>query len=104
MELCENHMTIIGFFAPWCPHCVVFKPSFEKAMLKSDIKLDSVHWEVVIEGTPEGDSIIARYNVRKFPTVLLNKNNKIIEYEGPRTTEGLGNIGSSYPIIEQPLY
>ena len=69
-----------------CPHCTKFIPEWEKfvSQNKTGIKARAVERQ-------EDPALMKKHNVTGFPTVLLvdAKGNKVKEYKGPRTTEGL---------------
>jgi thiol-disulfide isomerase/thioredoxin len=92
---CPKHITMIGFFADWCPHCVSFKPEFEGAKEESP---ENVHWHIFSDKTEEGQAAMAEYEVRGFPTVLVYfcSTGKYNNYTGPRTKEGLLTFIDSY--------
>ncbi|KAL0488035.1 protein disulfide-isomerase [Acrasis kona] len=64
---------LIEFYAPWCPHCKVFAPQWEKlanAIAASDRKDDLKLAR--IQGN-KYDEITDKYEVDGFPTILLFK-------------------------------
>jgi thiol-disulfide isomerase/thioredoxin len=69
-----------------CPHCTKFIPEWEKFVSKnkSGIKARAIERQ-------ENPALMKKHNVTGFPTVLLvdSKGDKVKEYKGPRTTEGL---------------
>lgn len=78
------------FYADWCPHCKDAKPHWNslKSNYKGNVTLKSVD---CTKNTDEAQ----KFNVEGFPTFILTKNGKNIEYEGERTTKGLLNFLNS---------
>lgn len=79
------------FYMETCPHCVDFKPiwgKFQKQLGNSSMSSKVCMSDI----SAENDSILGKYNVTSFPTVLLvqnNANTKPKVFEGERTVEGL---------------
>ena len=94
-EICSKHLTIMGFFADWCPHCVKFHPEFKKAMSEQP---KDVHWHIFKDNTREGKLAMKKYNITGFPTVLiyLPHQDRLVKYTGPRTSAGLTTFITDY--------
>lgn len=69
-----------------CPHCVKLIPEWEVFVSKNNtgIKTKSVE-------RSEDPALVKKHNVTGFPTILLldSQGNKIKDYKGPRTANGL---------------
>jgi len=79
---------IILFYADWCPHCVAFKPTWDKLAAKLEknpkVQVAQVEYEN-IKDIPKKFK-----NIRGFPTIQMIKGGKVIsEYDGVRTVEDL---------------
>jgi thiol-disulfide isomerase/thioredoxin len=75
--------TIMLFYAPWCVHCVHFKPVYEQiAKMCLDKKL-SVRF-AVIDGS-KFPKIVQDYKLKGYPTIGLIRNSEFTMYNGPRT-------------------
>jgi protein disulfide-isomerase A6 len=88
----EQGETVVAlFYADWCPHCVAFKPDYEKAMSSlsgNEYKGKTLRLELV--DCVENKTIASENNVNGFPTVkIFTDDNKSSEYSGERTYEGL---------------
>ena len=72
------------FYADWCPHCKDAKPHWNalKKKYNGNVTLKSV------DCTKDTDEA-QKFDVEGFPTFILTRNGKNIEYEGERTTSGL---------------
>ena len=75
------------FFADWCPHCRKVKPEWKNLVkkYKGDIQLV----EVNCTSDEKNKAIAQKYGVEGFPTFMLSKNGKNIEYDGERSSSGL---------------
>lgn len=74
------------YYANWCGHCKVLKPTWEK-LIESDKYKDKIEFEEV--EADENPEKIAREQIQGFPTIKITKNNETTEYEGNRTIEDL---------------
>tara|TARA_B100000963_G_C22125630_1_gene450989 strand:+ start:104 stop:526 length:423 start_codon:yes stop_codon:yes gene_type:complete len=72
------------FYANWCPHCRDAKPEWDSLVkrYKGNVKL------VKVDCTSD-TKVAQKYGVEGFPTILLTKNGKNIEYEGERVAEDI---------------
>ena len=69
-----------------CPHCVKLMPEWGKFTEMNDTSIATKSVE-----KDEDKSLVKRYGVEGFPTILLVDANgdKIKTYNGPRTSQGL---------------
>merc|ERR1711931_36448 len=77
---------LVEFYAPWCGHCKQLAPIYDKLGEKCK---DS---ETVVIGKMDATvNELEHTKVQSFPTIKLFKkgDNKIVEYNGERTLEGL---------------
>lgn len=95
---------LVEFYAPWCGHCKQLAPIYEK--VGEHFKENS---DIVIAKMDATANELEHTKVSSFPTLKLyaKGSNNIIEYNGPRTFEGLvkfiesgGKEGAS---IEEPV-
>lgn len=77
---------LVEFYAPWCGHCKQLAPIYDK--LGEHFKDDE---NVVIAKMDATANELEHTKVTSFPTIKLyaKGENKVIEYNGPRTLEGL---------------
>ncbi len=76
-----NPPTLYLFKADWCGHCVAFKDKWNE--LNND-KLLNNKIKFVEYDADKNTTEITAHNIQGFPTLLLNVNNKKIEYNGKR--------------------
>ncbi|KAF5305276.1 hypothetical protein FQA39_LY09241 [Lamprigera yunnana] len=93
---------LIEFYAPWCGHCKQLAPIYDK--VGEHFKDND---DVVIAKMDSTANELENIRVNSFPTIkLFAKENKVIEYNGPRTFEGLTKFVESGGIegaqVEEP--
>jgi len=88
-----NEVYLILFYVEWCPHCVSAKPEIAKLTKEIDGKeVNNVTVNVRANNCEDSEveQAFARdNNVEGYPTIKLVKNNEVVDYNGPRTKEGL---------------
>jgi thioredoxin-like negative regulator of GroEL len=79
--------TLTMFYASWCSHCTHFRPIYEEASrLANDAKVN-VQFTAIESSTY--NSVVADFNVKGFPTVILFKDGNQIVYEGRRVSSDI---------------
>jgi thiol-disulfide isomerase/thioredoxin len=76
--------TIRMFKVDWCPHCKKAAPEFQKVEEKYNGKVVNGHKLnfVVVDGEdPANESLVNQHNVQGYPTIVLTKDGKNIEYD-----------------------
>jgi len=71
--------TIYLFKAEWCPHCKVFKSTWEELKKEFKSKIKFVAYDSV-----ENAKEIKSFKIEGYPTIILTVGDKAIEYVGPR--------------------
>ena len=74
---------IVLYYVPWCPHCKNIMPEWNKLEQNMQGTQTEVK-KVDCEANPEAAK---QNNVDGFPTIILFKNGKALNYEGDRTME-----------------
>jgi protein disulfide-isomerase-like protein len=79
---------IVLYYVPWCPHCKNVMPEWKKleAKTESEEVNNTTVKKVDCEQQPEEAQ---KQKVEGFPTILLFKDGKVINYDGERTAEAL---------------
>ena len=82
----KNH-EILFVYAEWCGHCTAFKPEwakFESWCSENGVKATK------IEGD-KNQALCEKHEIQGFPTILKvdSSGNKVEEYSGSRSVEGL---------------
>lgn len=85
----EGRKELLLLHMEGCPHCVKLMPEWKKFISMNDTSIIPKAVE-----KDEDSSLVKKYNVTGFPTILLLDKNgiKLETYEGPRTAEGLLNF------------
>ncbi len=94
----ESDYQLLFFYANWCPHCKVAKPEWEK--LKSEMDGKKVNGKTVkfveydcTDPSPEIESIMDKYNVASYPTILLESSGgNVTPFENKPTKDALVNF------------
>lgn len=79
---------IMLFYADWCPHCKSSKPVWES--IKSIYENKNVNGYNVMftevnctdTDNPTTEKIMNQYKIKGFPTILLVKDNQVIQFDG----------------------
>jgi len=88
-EAAKHEVIMAGFFMEGCPHCVNFKPEWEKFVkqCESEDEPDVLIAEVDSNQAKKIDFDTS--NLNGFPAVLLNKKGEIKTFEDKRDSESL---------------
>lgn len=71
--------------ADWCGHCKKAKNEFDKLASSPIILNDGTNVNVKILDADQDKSEISKYNVKGYPSILIEDGEEISEYPGPRT-------------------
>lgn len=66
-------MKILFFTAGWCQPCKAIKPFVEDAAASVGVPVEMVEWEA-------SQDVVAKYDVRGVPTLILEKDGKVVDY------------------------
>lgn len=81
----KSKNVLVEFYAPWCGHCKQLAPIYDK--LGEHFKEND---DVVIAKMDATANELEHTKITSFPTLkLYTKEDKVIEYRGPRTLDGL---------------
>jgi len=90
---------LVEFYAPWCGHCKQLAPIYEK--IGEHFKDNE---DVVIAAMDATANELPHTKITSFPTIKLYINgddNKVIDYNGPRTFEGLTKFVETKGVEEE---
>ena len=73
------------FYVPWCPHCKRMKGEWD-LFAKTYKNSDKVEVKTIDMEKPENNPLRERYEIKSYPTIVLEKNGEMIRYpqEGER--------------------
>ncbi len=76
---------VVAFMAQFCGFCTIIKPEYVEAAKKSQIPFYTMY-----SSQPGASSVLNKYNIGGFPTVLKFKNGqKVEEYNGVRKADSI---------------
>lgn len=87
----SNMNTIYLFKAEWCGHCQGFKPTWEKLQNKLSNKINFVTYD-----SEKDSSLMEKYKIKGFPTLIMKVGDKAIEYVGSRDYESVKDFIVQY--------
>jgi thiol-disulfide isomerase/thioredoxin len=76
--------TIYMFQVGWCPHCKKAEPEFQKVEDKYNGKVVNgykLHFVSVDGEDPKNESLVNEHKIQGYPTIVLTKDGKNIEYD-----------------------
>jgi thiol-disulfide isomerase/thioredoxin len=85
--------TLYLFKAEWCPHCINFRETWDT--IQKDMK-GQVNF--IAYDADKDKSIMKKYNVEGFPTLMLKTKDKVIEYVGERNINGIKQFIKEYSL------
>ena len=74
----EDKREVYLFKADWCPHCIGFKPDWEKLQKN----LGQKYKFITYDGDKNKDKV-SEWKVEGFPTIIVKRGNEALEYLGP---------------------
>lgn len=90
-EIDNEGINLIDFWAPWCGPCKMLAPVLEE--LESE--LENINFMKI--NIDENHEIAAKHGIMSIPTLLIMKNNEVIEeLTGFRSKEDLKEILKKY--------
>lgn len=90
-EIKNEKVNLIDFWAPWCGPCKMLAPVLEEL----EPELENINFMKI--NIDENHEIAAKYGIMSIPTLLVMKNNEVIEeLTGFRSKEDLKEILKKY--------
>ena len=85
--------SVVLFYADWCGHCKKFMPAWDKISTELNDSQTTTKFMKVECGKPAENpshaTIMEKYKIQGYPTILVFENGESTEYKGDRTMEGL---------------
>ena len=93
-EISSNKKSLVMFYADWCGHCKKLKPTWDELSKEvNENESSGVKMVKVNCGDPNKNEkhklIMKKYDIAGYPTIKLIEGDKVSEYEGQRTKEGI---------------
>uniref|UniRef100_L7MMZ5 UNC-74 n=2 Tax=Oesophagostomum dentatum TaxID=61180 RepID=L7MMZ5_OESDE len=101
LDVSDEGLWIVKFYAPWCAHCKRLLPVWEH--LGYAVSDKNLPVRVAKMDCTRFTSACNKLSISGYPTVIFFRNGRRIEYHGERTKEALFNfvVKSSAPIVEK---
>ncbi|KAK6733359.1 hypothetical protein RB195_017229 [Necator americanus] len=101
LEVSNEGMWIVKFYAPWCAHCKRLLPVWEH--LGYAVSDKNLPVRVAKMDCTRFTSACNKLSITGYPTIFFFRQGRQIEYSGERTKEALYNfvVKSSAPIVEK---
>lgn len=92
----SNTCIVYLYYADWCPHCKNFKPNWNNLKNKYLGKVRFIEINMTnpqdIKISPEVSKLNFVKDINKVPTLYIEKDNKMVEYDGKLDYESLDKI------------
>ena len=76
------------YYVDWCPHCKSAKPIFTDFMGSGTVTVNGKPVKCNMVNAETNPEAVKDLNVKGYPSFLLSKDGKIVEFNGPRTADG----------------
>ena len=89
---------IMFFYADWCPHCTKAKPEWAK--FKNEFANKELGFykilPIQVDCTEGNDERIQQYSIDGYPTIILEKDGKRVDYDAKITYDNLKEFASQF--------
>lgn len=79
---------MLYFYTSWCPYCKKARAEWDKIKLEWNGKINNgytIHFKEIDCDVDESECL--RYNITKYPTIKLVKDNTVIEFDANPTVD-----------------
>jgi thiol-disulfide isomerase/thioredoxin len=80
--------TFTMYYVDWCPHCVSAKPKFQNFMGNGTVNIKGKSVKCAMVNPEKSPEAVSGLNIKGYPSFMLSKGGKLVEFSGPRTEEG----------------
>jgi len=86
------------FTVDWCPYCTKAKPEWNSFKSKYNGKthkgygINCVEHDCTNSKDPEIKKLVEKYNIQGYPTVKMEKNGQVIDFDAKVTVNGLNQF------------
>jgi len=76
------------YYVDWCPHCKAVKPLFTDFMGSGTVQVNGKPVKCAMVNAETNPDAVKGLNIKGYPSFLLNKDGKLIEFNGQRNADG----------------
>jgi len=76
------------YYVDWCPHCKAVKPLFTDFMGSGTVQVNGKPVKCAMVNAETNPDAAKGLNIKGYPSFLLNKDGKLIEFNGQRNADG----------------
>ena len=87
----KSKNTLYLFKAEWCGHCIGFKQTWTQLQKDFKNKINFISYDA-----DQDTEIMKNYNIQGYPTLIMQQNDKAIEYVGNRNIDSLKEFINTY--------
>jgi thiol-disulfide isomerase/thioredoxin len=98
----NSKIKIYNFNTLWCKHSINFQPIWN-SFVQTLVPTDSISSFDVKCDNNQNNNLVKKYDVKGFPTIIIDTGSKVINYSGPRTINGLRNALNLQSIIDNTI-
>lgn len=80
---------LLFFYANWCNHCQKSKPIWDNAKRDNNFQQFNLNFIDINGEKEENSELLQKYNIKEYPTVILEHDNKKIIFDANLTNETL---------------
>jgi protein disulfide-isomerase A4 len=82
-----KNIDIMLFKAEWCGHCKTFLPVWNKVKKQYKNKFNFIMYD-----SEKNKDIMKQWDIKGFPTIMVKKDDIVIDYEGDRSYESFDTM------------
>jgi thiol-disulfide isomerase/thioredoxin len=86
----NSKIKIYNFNTLWCKHSINFQLVWNKFIVTLDPSDNIASFDVKCDND-QNNNLVKKYDVKGFPSIVIDTGSNIINYSGPRTINGLRN-------------
>jgi len=80
---------LLFFYTDWCKHCQKSKPIWENSKSDNNFQQFNLNFVDINGENEENSELLQKYNIKEYPTIILEHDNKKIIFDANLTNETL---------------